>query len=226
MSVSKKLTAVAQNEQKVYDAGKKSQYDEFWDNYIGGIKASGDYRNCFTGKGWTNTTFSPTQDMTPTGGVGNFFNAVQITDLKGILDKNGVTFDFSKATDFDYFCYNASITHFPVLDISSATRLTHSFDWSKLKSIEKIITKTGLPSLYQVTELESVVIEGEIANSASVSYCTKLTHDSLMSIINALKDYSADTSGTTHKLTMGDINIAKLTADELKIIENKGWTYG
>ena len=56
-------------------------------------------------------------------------------------------------------------------------------------------------------------------------WSTKLSHDSLMSIINALKDYSADTSGTTYTLTIGGTNIEKLTQDELDSIEEKGWEY-
>ena len=33
MSIAEKLQQIAENEQNVYDAGKKAQYDEFWDNY-------------------------------------------------------------------------------------------------------------------------------------------------------------------------------------------------
>ena len=46
-----------------------------------------------------------------------------------------------------------------------------------------------------------------------------------MSIINALVDYSEDSGGTTYTLTIGTDNIAKLSADEIAIIENKGWNY-
>mgnify|MGYP003296383754 CR=1 FL=1 len=31
MSISDKLQTIAENEQRVFDAGKKTQYDEFWD---------------------------------------------------------------------------------------------------------------------------------------------------------------------------------------------------
>ena len=33
MSIAEKLVTVAENEQKVYDAGKQAEYDAFWDNY-------------------------------------------------------------------------------------------------------------------------------------------------------------------------------------------------
>ena len=35
MSIAEKLTTIAENEQKVYDAGQKSEYDRFWDSYRG-----------------------------------------------------------------------------------------------------------------------------------------------------------------------------------------------
>ena len=33
MSIADKLTTIAENEQKVYDAGAKSEHDKFWDSY-------------------------------------------------------------------------------------------------------------------------------------------------------------------------------------------------
>ena len=33
MSIADKLTTIAENEQRVYDAGKQAQYDEFWDDF-------------------------------------------------------------------------------------------------------------------------------------------------------------------------------------------------
>jgi hypothetical protein len=60
-------------------------------------------------------------------------------------------------------------------------------------------------------------------NGFDVHWSTKLTHDSLMSIINHLSDKSSDTSGTTWTITLGTENIAKLTDDEIAIAEAKGW---
>ena len=33
MSIAEKLTTVAENVPKVYEAGKKAEYDAFWDKY-------------------------------------------------------------------------------------------------------------------------------------------------------------------------------------------------
>jgi hypothetical protein len=70
--------------------------------------------------------------------------------------------------------------------------------------------------------LESVVFEGVIANNISFQWSPKLTHDSLMSIIGALKDLTG--TGKTYTLTIGAENLAKLDEDtELAIAYNKGW---
>jgi surface protein len=58
-----------------------------------------------------------------------------------------------------------------------------------------------------------------ISANISFSSCTELTHDSLMSIINNLA-----TVTSTKTLTLGATNLAKLTADEVAIATNKGWT--
>lgn len=54
-----------------------------------------------------------------------------------------------------------------------------------------------------------------------LSFCTLLTHDSLMSVINNLYDIS---EGNTQDLVIGATNIAKLSQAEIDIATNKGWT--
>ena len=61
-------------------------------------------------------------------------------------------------------------------------------------------------------------------NGLDVSYCEYLTHDSLMSIINCLKDYSDYTGTTNWVCTLGATNLAKLTDAEKAIATENGWT--
>lgn len=66
--------------------------------------------------------------------------------------------------------------------------------------------------------LRNIVFNGTIDISLNFSDCTELTHDSLMSIINAL-------SSTTKKtINLGTTNLEKLTDDEKAIATTKGWT--
>lgn len=59
-----------------------------------------------------------------------------------------------------------------------------------------------------------------INNSTSFSSCTKLTVDSILNILNILKDLTGSTSAT---LTLGAENLAKLTDEQKAIATNKNW---
>lgn len=74
-------------------------------------------------------------------------------------------------------------------------------------------------------ELVNLTFNGVIkVTDLDLSSCTKLTHDSLMSAINALLDHkTAGTSGT-FKLILGTTNLAKLTDAEKAIATQRGWT--
>ena len=53
MSIAEKLNAVAENEKKVYDAGKQAEYNDFWDVYQQNGKRT-NYNQAFGNLGWTN----------------------------------------------------------------------------------------------------------------------------------------------------------------------------
>lgn len=55
--------------------------------------------------------------------------------------------------------------------------------------------------------------------SVDLSPCTKLTHGSLMNVINSIQ-----TVTTAQTLTLGTTNLAKLTDAEKKVATDKGWT--
>lgn len=78
---------------------------------------------------------------------------------------------------------------------------------------------------YNCDALENLTVGGTInSNNFDVHWSTKLSHDSLMSIINALADKSQDTSGTKWVCTLGTANLEKLTNEEIAIATEKGWT--
>lgn len=72
--------------------------------------------------------------------------------------------------------------------------------------------------------LTDVTIRGTIYVNLSYlvfGYCNNLTVNSLLSIINALADYS---NGETHKAILGPTNLAKLSQEQIQIATNKNWT--
>ena len=126
-----------------------------------------------------------------------FYNCTRLTTIPKIDTSNG--------TYFDYMFYKCtSLTTIPELNASKNTSFDNTFN--------------------NCTKLQNITFVGTInANGLNLSYSTKLTHDSLMSLINALADKSGDTS-TTWKVTIGSTNKAKLTAEELEIATMKGWS--
>lgn len=171
--------------------------DRFWESFQkNGARTNNAY--AFYGEGWNDITYNPKHPIICSGTAYSVFNGSQITDTKvpiDIIQASSVSGIFSGCTELK------TITK---LKVDKATGyVTNMF--------------TGC------VNLENITIEGTIGkNNFNVQACTKLTHDSLMSIINALADYS--TSSTTYKITLGSVNISKLTTEEITLAESKGWT--
>ena len=222
----------AELEQTLYgtDTGGKSHYDEFWDRYQEYGKR-GNYTCAFAGVGWTTELFKPKYDIiTDITAYMLFYRNSNTMDLVDVLEKAGIKLDTSTAVSLDYAFADTGITRLGIIDTSTVYSFNGTFGGSTmLETIEKLILKSdGSQSLNAMFDscsaLINLTIEGTIGqNGLNLQWSTKLSHDSLMSTINALKDYSADTSGTSWVVTLGSENLAKLTAEEILIAEQKGW---
>lgn len=235
MSIAEKLTMVAENEQKVYDAGKKSEYDKFWDacqNY--GNKTM--YQNGFMGATFNKNNFYPKYDIHVVGKANQMFYAWSQEsipdqmdfDLAERLRECNVTLDTSQATQLNLAFSYSFFSKLPVINATGLSSLNTTFSpMYRLVTIEKIIVdeSVGFANTFDnCPMLQNITIEGVIGkNGLNLQWSTSLTHDSLMSIINCLQDKTSDTSGTSWKITIGATNIAKLTTEELAIAKNKGW---
>ena len=236
MSIAEKLTTIAENEQKVYEAGQKSEYDRFWDDF----QENGNRTNYLSAFGamWTKETFKPKYPIRPTNAYFMFFNnvgnGILIEDFVEFCEENNVVLDYSQCTNAYYGIGCLFSKHFGVLDFSKCTNMNNLFyghnsapSGYSVETIDELIssetTKFHATAFQNAINLTNMSVSGVIANNGfDVSYCPKLTHDSLMSIINALKDYSG--TGTTHTVTFGTTNTAKLTDTEKAIATQKGWT--
>jgi hypothetical protein len=221
----------------VYEQGKKSQYDEFWDclQYNGNRQ---NYIGVFSGRGWNDNIFIPKYDIRPISGHYMFATDVKwagamesgIKDLPACLERAGVVLDFSNCEGFTATWSGACIEHIGTIDTRNAGgRFTQTFYYAKnLHTIDKIVLKTdGSQNLndytfYACDSLTNIVFEGIIGLGIAFERSSNLTYESLMSIINALKDYSGTTS--TYTLTLHANAKAKLTDAEKAIITQKGWT--
>ena len=222
MSTADKLTQIAENVPKVFAAGEKAEYDRFWD------ALQSDPNSAFMH--WPDEAFYPKNPIVPTT-MQRMFLESNIVNLRQRLIDCGVYLDTSNVKDFSYTFYTCYyLKELPVIDISKINNSTGLFGYcSSLKTIEKLILYSN-HSLHNtcfvgVKNIENIVFEGRYPGSSiNLQECTKLTHDSLMSLINVLEDFSTDTSGKVRTVTIGATNRAKLTAEEIAIAENKGWT--
>lgn len=212
---------------KVYDAGKQAEYDEFWDEFQrNGTRR--DYLGGFTY--FTAKIFKPKYNMRPysASNMFNNFNSIgeiDIVDLVELLEKANVTIDFSGCTNFSNWLMWANITRVGVIDCKSLTGEFRCYYAHQLRTIDKLILYEGNGTTFNwegCNWLTNITIEGVIERAFDIHYTKRLTHESLMSIINALKNLSG--SGKTLTLTIGSDNLAKLTDSEKAIATQKGWT--
>lgn len=85
---------------------------------------------------------------------------------------------------------------------------------------------SGSNPVYGCTALKDVQIpsgwtENMRLSDGGANWTNVLTYDSMVAMIANLFDYS---SGTTHTLTLGATNLARLSASEIAVATNKNWT--
>lgn len=210
----------------VYEAGKQAEYNTFWDNYQNKGNRL-DYSKNFCGQGWNNETLKPKYNLTLHGANATFNYCNYDGSLKELLSKQGITLTFPDSYNISQLFDSSKFTEIGILDFSTVKHTSSGYIFrgcANLHTIEKIILSQVVSLIFTdwfngCTELHTIAFEGVIENDINFQWCTKLTHDSLMSIINALSD---TVSGKT--LTIGETNRAKLATDEIEIAENKGWT--
>lgn len=210
-----------------YEAGKLAEWSEFWDTYQeNGSKKL--YNAAFSSAAWNDKIFKPKYDIRPEQMTGTF-QYTGIINLIDDLEKHNVKLDTSNCTYFLQTFQGAYITHYPAIDMSKSKNSSYTFgSEAKVVKIEKLIVSKSTPfinTFISARALEEITIEGTIGqNGFNVQWSNKLTHDSLLSILNALEDKTSDNSETTWTIGLGPINIAKLTETEKEIATQKGWT--
>lgn len=207
MSIEKKRQIISANNEQikaklddVFEAGKKAEYDAFWDSFQeNGTRTA--YDHGF--KGWDFDLFYPKYDLICTKAMHLFYNVPvnanpetgKIEDgIATRLKKLGITLDVSAVTDVSsMFAYYKGID-VPYLDLSSATTANTVFSHaSNIVTIEgiKISESVNLYNAFsRCDKLENITFEGVIANNINFKDCTKLTLASLVNIIHHLKDFT------------------------------------
>ena len=162
--------------------------------------------------------------------IGNIINTSKVADWGDAFRncnklKTICPLDLSSATNVTWMFGNCmELANISLSNIPTLTNCRGMFSYCKnLKTIPTltVTASTDFTSTFNgCSALENITFDGVIGTTGiSFSGCPLLTHDSLMSIINALE---TKTSGT-FKITLGSTNLAKLTDEEKLIITNKGW---
>lgn len=194
MTTAEKLTTIAENQQKVYDAGyadgveagAKSEYDRFWDEFQnkGGMAS---YYWAFFGDRFTDATYNPKYD---------------------------IVCSYGSTVDGAAMFYSS-----PITDTKVAIFAWHSLDQAfrsakSLKTIRRLDvreqTKTMSNTFYQCEALENLTMTGTLVASVDLSYSPLLTKESILSVINTM---SATATGQTVTFNQTAVNNAFTTSE-------------
>lgn len=205
------FNTIAEKMISVFDAGKKAEYDRFWDGYQPEKGATVSHDRRFAGGGWTNETWTPKYSMNVWSAQYMFW-ASPVTDVQEYLDKAGVVLNFEPCSNFTQTFSYCSLKWLRKFGTSSKTA-TYNGTFSNatnLHTIEEFYVtpnSTFTSSVFDgATALVNLNIIGTIGKSGfNVGWSTKLDKESIMSIINAL---STTTSGLTVTLSKTAVNNA------------------
>lgn len=229
------------------EEGKTAEWNELWD----GLQDYGNRtiyyyfcpKNAFIIDKDTNprSNFKPKYDLKPVNAQSMFqsFNTNTtaglgyesvVVDLTQWLENLGVTLDTSNCTNAQNMFYNChGFSRIPFLDFSKCTGANSLANfiaqtWT-IQTIDGIKSSENTAwdsrSFGTANNVSHCIFSGVIAKSLDLSK-TKLDHESLLSVLNTLKDLTG--TGTTLTLTLGATLQAKLTDTEKAIATEKGWT--
>ena len=224
MSIADKLTTIAENIPKVYDKGKADVELKFWEM----LTDNGNrihFQYAFGSSDYTG--YSYVKPIKIKGNAQRIFYNYSGTEYPKNIDFSEI--DTSKAYNSEYysmwFRYGTNITTVPDMGIPALPGYPDMYaNMPNLHTI--VIVRSNENTMFTGTfascpKLENITFEGTIGQNISFSGCNELTHDTLVHIIEHLKDYGET---ATHTLTIGSTNLAKLSDTEKAIATQKGWT--
>lgn len=215
---------------KGYTYGEQAQWNRFWDvNQQMGQRTN--YQYAYVGTGFSFENFYPKYDIVPQAGFNQAFvlwnenEATQKDSLKARLDECGVKLDTSRATSLNQAFWRSFFTQLPAVNLIAGNKNTQVFaECPYLQSVEKVIVDEG--SIFTdcfkgAVSLETVEFQGVIGqNGLNLSDSPLLTRQSILSLLNCLKNYAGT---STHTVTLGSTNLEKLTDGEIQSAAAKGW---
>ena len=235
MSIAEKLTTIAENLPKVYDSGVDKGEGNVWDiiqNF--GTRPTYDY--CFFN--WRGVEYiRPKYKVVyPENTSGDTFRSVfeNCYKLKKIEAKY---FDFSNRTpntsasstgcNYATFRNNGRLEEIEDIGLQAGG---YYFTWGWCQKLHTIAVMrcvkdgTYYSPFTQCYELQNITIEGVIGNNISFADCSKLTIESLRSIISALYDFVENCETETRTLTLHQNAYDRSPEEIIEEAKEKGWS--
>lgn len=227
MSIAEKLTTIAENTPKVYEAGlgqgEENIKTQFWKDILrwDGVSESGqptNLNNAFSGVYWTKDTFKPPCRIVPNSepssarGMFAYFNLGEtkrdnmVSITYDMLDLSNCKTNTSVYGMFE----NATFESIEV-DLSGVPQLYNTFSCNNGGKIYKIRTKINATTFSNcfnnASMLEELILEegsGIGGNGFNVQWSTKLNKASFISIYNALSPNTTGLSITVSKTAINN----------------------
>ena len=181
----------------VYEKGRESEYDRFWDAYQNYGKRRY-YASFFNNEGWDDQTFDPKYDIVCGGNAASMLAYSKVTNIKKTIDVSNATGGIS------YLMYRSAV-----------------------KTVTNLVVAENIPfydnTFGYCEALEDITITGTIGTGViNFQWSTKLSKASITSIINALSDTKTGMSITFSQAAKE----AAFTADEWSalIATKPNWT--
>lgn len=203
--------------------GKQQAYDEQWDNYQDFGNRT-DCRCMFGGIGWNVTT------MKPKYGIPYITNAYMMFaqcgyngDLDDVFENRGLPLSFKDCGNVEYLFHQTNIPTIGTVDLSGYTGSVASmFNSTNIVTIKNFVppSVSMANSCFQ-SGLTNLTIGGEITKSINLSRCTKLTSESVQSVLDHLADL---TGQTTQTITLPSAIGKALTEEQKALITARNWT--
>lgn len=226
MAIADKLTQIAENEYKVYDAGKekgyadgfeegkKAEYDAFWDAFTrNGDRTNYQYAFYY----WGNEYLHPNRKIIPTFNSSGYltfayakFKKIEAQYIDFSQKPIGTRFNQS----YYYTCSNCSNLE-EIEDIGFQADFGYEAAFmacGKLHTIAKIRTKEDtvfVDTFAYNHELQNIAFEGVIGQNIDFKWSTKLSANSIINIIEHLSDTNPPAGQPKKTLTLSRTAVNK-----------------
>lgn len=241
MSIAEKLTTIAENEQKVFEAGKQAEYDRFWDAFQrNGTRKN--YTHAFAGSNFDVETLNPKYvPIIPTTATYMFHNNTYHYPINSDYTEICKNIDFSQITNATSIFQNVTGKNITV-DLSNCTSATNAFNCNSGGNVDNVTIKvtekltSASQFFYYNSDLTTLTFTDDsvIAFALYLARSPKLTVESAKSVIRALKDFTGTGKEFTLKLSLAVETQALLEAEGatspngntwLEYAGDKGWNY-